>query len=65
MRSSAMPPNTIAPMRPLPIGRASVHFSAGCVYHKRNGGFGAAGAGFAAPQTSQAVTASAGRIPLA
>src|SRR4051794_27521845 len=32
MRSSAVPPNTIAPRRPLPTGSASFHFSAGLSY---------------------------------
>jgi hypothetical protein len=31
-RSSSMPPNTIAPSRPLPTGSASAHCAAGCRY---------------------------------
>src|SRR6266545_155841 len=33
--SSATPPKTIAPRRPLPIGSASFQFAAGCVYQSR------------------------------
>ena len=33
MRSDSIPPKTIAPRRPFPIGRASVHALAGCLYH--------------------------------
>src|SRR4051812_17142906 len=32
MRSSPVPPKTIAPSRPEPIGSASSHFAAGCAY---------------------------------
>src|ERR1022692_4917192 len=35
MRSLAMPPNTIAPSRPLPTGSASSHSTAGWRYHRR------------------------------
>src|SRR5438128_2591879 len=41
MRSSASPPKTIAPSRPLPTGRASTHWVAGRRYQRLNGSSGA------------------------
>ena len=37
MRSAVIPPKAIAPIRPLPTGRASVHVPAGCPYHRQSG----------------------------
>src|SRR3954452_14940961 len=35
IRSFSTPPNTIPPRRPLPMGSASTHFEAGCLYQSR------------------------------
>src|SRR5580693_172795 len=42
MRSCAIPPKIMAPMRPLPTGRASTHSLAGARYHSVSGDWAAA-----------------------
>ena len=55
IRSSAIPPNTIAPRRPFPTGSASIHSVAGRPYHSASGrrAWARARCGHAATRTRQ------------
>lgn len=59
-RSFAIPPNIIAPIRPLPVGSASSHLAAGCLYHsvKRPGFVSATDAKARTAQTTKRMSRS-------